>query len=83
MLALCIFSGVIGVWVWGGWGKGRTAYFLLVTAQDDPLFHRADVEHAHGLVARGAREEVPVRRPGERLYRILVLVAAGAMSAGR
>ncbi len=57
--------------------RERTADFLLVSAQDDPLLHRADVEHAHGLVARGAREQVPVGRPGECLYCILVLVSAG------
>ena len=43
--------------------RARTADFLFVSAQDDPLFHRADVEHTHGPVARGAREQVPVGCP--------------------
>lgn len=42
--------------------------------EDAELFHGADVKDAHGLVARGAGEEVTVWRPSKGLDRVFVLV---------
>lgn len=61
----------------GSEGKRKlTANLLLVPSQRDKLFHRADIKHLDELVARRGRDHVSVRRPRERLDRVLVPVPA-------
>jgi len=55
--------------------EGHTADFFLVSTQDDPLLHGANVEYSHGLVARCTCEQVPMGSPCEGLNSVLVLMA--------
>lgn len=63
-------------------GDGRTADFFLVSFEDAELFHGADVKDTHGLVARGAGDEVAVRGPSKGLDRVFMLVTAVTRSEG-
>jgi len=51
------------------------ADFLLVAFENTEFFHGADVKDADGLITRGACYEVAIRRPGQALDCVFVLMS--------
>lgn len=63
--------------------KGRTADFLLVSAEGGEFLHRSDIKDFDELVSGSCSDEVSTRGPRTRLYGVLVSVAGEGNEAKR